>query len=82
MELELNTIYNLDNVQGMKMMDAESVDLVVTSPPYDNLRNYKGFQFDFEGVANELFRIVKTGGGNRMDCKRFNQRLLRKRHVF
>lgn len=62
MGLELNKIYNLDNVQGMKMMDAESVDLVVTSPPYDNLRNYKGFSFDFEGVANELFRIVKTGG--------------------
>lgn len=68
MGLELNKIYNLDNVQGMKMMDAESVDLVVTSPPYDNLRNYKGFSFDFEGVANELFRIVKTGGGNCMDC--------------
>ena len=63
MGLELNKIYNLDNVQGMKMMDAESVDLVVTSPPYDNLRNYKGFSFDFEGVVNELFRIVKTGGG-------------------
>lgn len=62
MGLELNKIYNLDNVQGMKMMDAESVDLVVTSPPYDNLRNYKGFSFDFESVANELFRIVKTGG--------------------
>ena len=62
MGLELNKIYNLDNIQGMKMMDAESVDLVVTSPPYDNLRNYKGFSFDFEGVANELFRIVKTGG--------------------
>lgn len=63
MELELNTIYNLDNVRGMKMMDAESVDLVVTSPPYDNLRNYKGFSFDFQGVAKELFRIVKFGGG-------------------
>lgn len=62
MGIELNKIYNLDNIQGMKMMDAESVDLVVTSPPYDNLRNYKGFSFDFEGVANELFRIVKTGG--------------------
>lgn len=68
MGLELNKIYNLDNVQGMKMMDAESVDLVVTSPPYDNLRNYKGFNFDFEGIANGLLRIVKSGGGNRVDC--------------
>lgn len=62
MELELNTIYNLDNVQGMKMMDAESVDLVVTSPPYDNLRNYNGYSFDFENVSKELFRILKVGG--------------------
>lgn len=68
MELGLNTIYNLDNVQGMKMMDAESVDLVVTSPPYDNLRNYNGYSFDFENVSKELFRILKVGG-SRMDCK-------------
>lgn len=66
--IELNKIYNIDNVQGMKMMDAESVDLVVTSPPYDNLRNYNGYSFDFENVSKELFRILKVGGGNRMDC--------------
>ena len=60
--MELNRIYNLDNVEGMRQMDAESVDLVVTSPPYDNLRNYNGFSFDFENVAKELFRIVKMGG--------------------
>ena len=41
--LELNKIYCMDNVQGMKQLDNESVDLVVTSPPYDNLRNYNGF---------------------------------------
>lgn len=46
----------------MKQLDNESVDLVVTSPPYDNLRNYNGFSFDFENVCEELFRIVKLGG--------------------
>lgn len=60
--LELNKIYCMDNVQGMKQLDNESVDLVVTSPPYDNLRNYNGFSFDFENVCKELFRIVKLGG--------------------
>lgn len=60
--LELNKIYCMDNVQGMKQLDNESVDLVVTSPPYDNLRNYNEFSFDFENVAKELFRIVKVGG--------------------
>jgi site-specific DNA-methyltransferase (adenine-specific) len=52
----------MDNVQGMKQLDNESVDLVVTSPPYDNLRNYNGFSFDIDGMIGELLRIVKLGG--------------------
>ena len=52
----------MDNVQGMKQLDNESVDLVVTSPPYDNLRNYNGFSFDLDGMIGELLRIVKLGG--------------------
>lgn len=60
--LELNKIYCMDNVQGMRLMDEESVDLVVTSPPYDNLRNYNGFSFDLDGMITELLRIVKRGG--------------------
>lgn len=60
--MELNKIYNMDNVQGMKQLDNESVDLVITSPPYDNLRNYNGFSFDFENVAKELYRVTKHGG--------------------
>ena len=38
------------------------VDLTITSPPYDNLRKYKGYEFDFEKTARELFRITKDGG--------------------
>jgi len=60
--LELNKIYNMDCVQGMKLLDDCSVDLTVTSPPYDNLRSYKGFEFDFESVAKELYRVTKDGG--------------------
>ena len=60
--LELNKIYCMDNVQGMKQLDNESVDLVVTSPPYDNLRQYNGYSFDFENVAKELYRVTKQGG--------------------
>jgi len=40
----------------------EPVDLVVTSPPYDNLRDYKGYNFDFKGIAKELFKKTKQGG--------------------
>ena len=38
------------------------IDLVITSPPYDNLRDYKGYSFDFEKVALQLFRVMKDGG--------------------
>jgi site-specific DNA-methyltransferase (adenine-specific) len=38
------------------------IDLTVTSPPYDNLRTYKGYEFDFESIAKELYRVTKQGG--------------------
>lgn len=60
--LEMNRIYNMDCVDGMKLLDDESIDLTVTSPPYDNLRKYHGYQFDFEAVAKELYRVTKPGG--------------------
>lgn len=60
--LELNKVYCMDNVAGMKMIDDNSVDLTVTSPPYDNLRTYNGFSWNFESVAKELFRITKDSG--------------------
>lgn len=55
-------IYNGDNVELIKQLADESVDLTLTSPPYDNLRKYKGFSFDFENLAKELFRVTKKGG--------------------
>ncbi len=42
--------------------ELEAVDLTVTSPPYDNLRDYEGYDFDFEKIAVELFRVTKEGG--------------------
>lgn len=43
-------------------MPGDSVDLTVTSPPYDNLRTYNGYAFDFPGIAKELYRITKPVG--------------------
>ena len=60
--MELDRIYNEDCLQGMRRMEAESVDLTVTSPPYDNLRTYNGYCFDFENIARELYRVTKQGG--------------------
>ena len=46
----------------MKTLEDNSIDLTVTSPPYDNLRDYNGYTFDFEGIAKELYRLTKQGG--------------------
>jgi len=46
----------------MKYIPDESIDLVVTSPPYDELRDYDGYIFNFEQIAIELFRVVKDNG--------------------
>ncbi|MFA5049260.1 MAG: site-specific DNA-methyltransferase [Patescibacteria group bacterium] len=57
-----NSIICGDCLDVMKDFPDKSIDLTVTSPPYDNLRTYNGFSFDFEGIAKELFRITKEGG--------------------
>lgn len=49
-------------MEVMRSMSADSVDMVLTSPPYDNLRDYKGYTFEFEQTANEIFRVLKKGG--------------------
>ena len=46
----------------MQKLEENSIDLTVTSPPYDNLRTYNGYTFDFEGIAKELYRVTKQGG--------------------
>ena len=60
--MELNKIYNEDCLDTMARMPDEFVDLTVTSPPYDNLRTYNGYSFDFERIAQELYRVTKIGG--------------------
>jgi len=65
--LELNKIYNMDCLEGMKLLPNECIDLTVTSPPYDNLRTYNGnieqWSFEkFQAIAKELYRVTKHGG--------------------
>jgi len=59
--MELNKIYNESNLDTMAKMPDNFIDLTVTSPPYDDLRTYNGYCFDFENVAKELFRVTKKG---------------------
>lgn len=58
----INKIICGNCLEVMKGIPNNSIDLIVTSPPYDNLRTYKGYTFDFKGIAKELYRITKQGG--------------------
>lgn len=58
----LNSINCGNALELLKLISDEKIDLTITSPPYDNLRNYNGYSFDFENIAKELFRITKDGG--------------------
>jgi DNA modification methylase len=58
----VNNIICGDSAIMLLTLEPESVDLTVTSPPYDNLRTYNGYTFDFETIARELYRVTKPGG--------------------
>ncbi|MFY9492974.1 MAG: DNA methyltransferase [Minisyncoccia bacterium] len=60
--LPLNQIICGDAVEELKKIPDNSIDLVVTSPPYDEIRKYNGFSFDLHKTGMELFRILKNGG--------------------
>jgi site-specific DNA-methyltransferase (adenine-specific) len=71
--MKTNILLNEDCLITMSGMSDNSVDFVITSPPYDDLRTYNkhisgnktkynGYSFTFEDITKELFRIVKPGG--------------------
>ena len=51
MLLEFNKIYNEDCLNTMNRMEDNTIDCVITSPPYDNIRNYNGYKFDFCNIV-------------------------------
>ena len=61
-ETKINNIYCCDCLDFMQTIEDDFVDLVVTSPPYDDLRDYKGYLFNYQQIAKELYRIIKPGG--------------------
>ncbi|MFH1005819.1 MAG: site-specific DNA-methyltransferase [Bacteroidota bacterium] len=60
--IPVNKIINECCVNGMKKLPAGCVDLVITSPPYDAIRDYKGFDIDLHETGKEIFRVLKDGG--------------------
>lgn len=64
--MDINTVLKMSCVDGMKLLDDNSIDMCVTSPPYDDLRTYNdSSSWDFEMfklVAEQLYRVMKKGG--------------------
>lgn len=61
--IKLNNFYIGESVSFIrKNIPDDFVDLTVTSPPYDDLRIYKGFVFDYQNMLKELYRVTKQGG--------------------
>ena len=60
--IDVNRIYNEDCLETMARMHDGFVGLTVTSPPYDNLRTYNGYIFDYKKTAESLYRVTKSGG--------------------
>ena len=56
-----DVILNGDSAQVLKSFPDNCVDLVVTSPPYDQIRDYNGFELDLHAIGEQLFRVLKNG---------------------
>ena len=69
--LSLNNIYSMDCLEGMKLLKANSIDIIVTSPPYNIGKKYNGYNDErprdeyldwMEEVAKASKRILKETG--------------------
>src|SRR6478672_7338958 len=60
--MRLGKIYHENCIETLRRMPDEYVDMTITSPPYDDLREYNGYHFPVEEIAESLFRKTRTGG--------------------
>lgn len=71
--MEINKTFNENCLDTMSRMPDNFINLTITSPPYDEIRNYNknikgfsdefnGYSFPFESIAKELYRVTKKGG--------------------
>ncbi len=57
----IDTVQCMDCLEGLAALPDESVDMAVTSPPYDGVRTYTGFQYDLHATGEQLYRVLKQG---------------------
>lgn len=62
MNIKLGEIYNENCLDTMRRMPDGFIDLTLTSPPYDDLREYNGYHFPVEEISVELYRVTADGG--------------------
>ena len=60
--LPIDTIICGDALDVLKTLPSNSIDMVVTSPPYDDLRTYHGYTLDLHRIGQQLHRVLKFGG--------------------
>lgn len=71
--MDINKTYNENCLDTMSRMPDNFIDCTITSPPYDDIRNYNkkikglseefnGYSFPFEDIARELYRVTQKGG--------------------
>jgi site-specific DNA-methyltransferase (adenine-specific) len=60
--MQINKIYVENCLDTMGRMPDSSIQATITSPPYDDLRKYNGYSFEFEAVAAELWRVTAQNG--------------------
>ncbi len=60
--MEIGKIYLESCTETLKRMPDDLIDMTITSPPYDDLRDYNGYHFPVEDIARGLFAKTKPGG--------------------
>ena len=61
--MRVDIIYNECCLRTMDKFPDGAVDMVITSPPYDDMRAYGGNTFqEFEKIAQALYKVIKVGG--------------------
>lgn len=58
----INKIICGDHLDILQHIPDNTIHLTVTSPPYDDLRDYDGYTFDYKKLIPELFRVTIQGG--------------------
>jgi site-specific DNA-methyltransferase (adenine-specific) len=60
--IELEKIYQENCLETLSRMPDDLIDMTITSPPYDDLRDYNGYHFPVEEIAAGLLAKTKPGG--------------------